>query len=221
MPVMLELASDLLDRQCPMFRDDTAVFVSQSGETADTLEALRYAKQHGAFCVGITNTVGSAISRATECGVHINAGCEIGVASTKVRTPDCCCVVSYGGRGPQEDELGLRATAGAHPFCIQAYTSQIVAITMLALALSDDKLSKSARRQEIIRSLLLLPSAIERTLKLEPQIIELAKELADEASLLLFGRGFQYATALEVRRAAGARRACGSPTPGLLLWTAL
>jgi len=75
-----------------------------------------------------------------------------------------------------------------------------VAITMLALALSDDKLSKSARRQEIIRSLLLLPSAIERTLKLEPQIIELAKELVDEASLLLFGRGFQYATALEVRR---------------------
>ena len=90
-PVMLELASDLLDRQCPMFRDDTAVFVSQSGETADTLEALRYAKEHGAFCVGITNTVGSAISRATECGVHINAGCEIGVASTKVRPAAAAC----------------------------------------------------------------------------------------------------------------------------------
>lgn len=43
-PVVLELASDLLDRNCPIFRDDTCVFVSQSGETADTLRALEYAK---------------------------------------------------------------------------------------------------------------------------------------------------------------------------------
>jgi glucosamine 6-phosphate synthetase-like amidotransferase/phosphosugar isomerase protein len=43
-PVVLELASDLLDRRCPIFRDDTCVFVSQSGETADTLRALEYAK---------------------------------------------------------------------------------------------------------------------------------------------------------------------------------
>ena len=43
-PVALELASDLLDRKCPIFRDDTCVFVSQSGETADTLRALEYAK---------------------------------------------------------------------------------------------------------------------------------------------------------------------------------
>jgi glucosamine--fructose-6-phosphate aminotransferase (isomerizing) len=43
-PVVLELASDLLDRCCPIFRDDTCVFVSQSGETADTLRALEYAK---------------------------------------------------------------------------------------------------------------------------------------------------------------------------------
>ena len=46
----------------------------QSGETADTLQALEYAKARGALCVGITNTVGSAIARSTECGVHINAG---------------------------------------------------------------------------------------------------------------------------------------------------
>lgn len=44
-PVTMELASDLLDRQCPIFREDTAVFVSQSGETADTLLALEYAKK--------------------------------------------------------------------------------------------------------------------------------------------------------------------------------
>lgn len=46
----------------------------QSGETADTLAALEYAKSRGALCVGVTNTVGSAIARSTHCGVHINAG---------------------------------------------------------------------------------------------------------------------------------------------------
>lgn len=86
-PVTMEIASDLSDRQGPIYREDTAVFVSQSGETADTLGALDYALKNGALCVGITNTVGSSIARRTDCGVHINAGCEIGVASTKVR--DC------------------------------------------------------------------------------------------------------------------------------------
>ena len=47
-------------------------------------QALEYVKARGALCVGITNTVGSAVARSTACGVHINAGCEIGVASTKV-----------------------------------------------------------------------------------------------------------------------------------------
>lgn len=80
----MEIASDLLDRQGPIYREDTAVFVSQSGETADTLLALDYALENGALCVGITNTVSSTLARKTHCGVHINAGCEIGVASTKV-----------------------------------------------------------------------------------------------------------------------------------------
>jgi glucosamine 6-phosphate synthetase-like amidotransferase/phosphosugar isomerase protein len=83
-PVTMEVASDLLDRQGPIYREDTAVFVSQSGETADALLALDYALENGALCVGITNTVGSTLSRRTHCGIHINAGCEIGVASTKV-----------------------------------------------------------------------------------------------------------------------------------------
>lgn len=85
LPVTMEIASDLVDRQAPIYREDTAVFVSQSGETADTLQALEYASENGALCVGITNTVGSAIARKTHCGVHINAGAEIGVASTKVK----------------------------------------------------------------------------------------------------------------------------------------
>lgn len=62
------------------------VIVILLGETADSLNALRYCKAKGALTVGITNTVGSSISRETHCGVHINAGPEIGVASTKVKS---------------------------------------------------------------------------------------------------------------------------------------
>jgi glucosamine--fructose-6-phosphate aminotransferase (isomerizing) len=83
-PVSIELASDFLDRKTPIFRDDVCVFVSQSGETADTILALRYCLERGALCIGVVNTVGSSLSRETHCGVHINAGPEVGVASTKV-----------------------------------------------------------------------------------------------------------------------------------------
>ena len=161
LPVTLELASDVLDRQCPFFRDDTCVFISQSGETADTLKAMQYAKERGALCLGIVNTVGSAISRGTDCGVHINAGAEIGVASTK------------------------------------AYTCQIVAMVMLALALSEDSMSRAHRRKEIMQSLLELPNQVRKALELDAQMLELARTLQEEQSLLLFGRGYNFATALE------------------------
>lgn len=160
-PVSLELASDMMDRRSSVARDDLCVFVSQSGETADTLAALRYAKHAGAICVGITNTVGSAIARLTDCGVHMNAGCEIGVASTK------------------------------------AYTSQIVAITMFALALSDDSISRRNTRDEIIDGLVQLPDVVKKTLLLDEQMLALARKLQNEHSLLVFGRGYNYATALE------------------------
>ena len=65
------------------------------GETADTLMALRYCKKRGALLVGITNTVGSSISRETMCGVHINAGPEIGVASTKAYTSQFLALVMF------------------------------------------------------------------------------------------------------------------------------
>ncbi|KAK6043050.1 SIS domain protein, partial [Cooperia oncophora] len=70
LPVVLELASDFLDRETPIFRDDVCIFVSQSGETADTLMALRYCKPRGALLIGVTNTVGSSICRESHCGIH-------------------------------------------------------------------------------------------------------------------------------------------------------
>jgi len=94
-PIAVELASDFLDRQAPVFRDDTCVFVSQSGETADSLIALRYCLERGALTVGVVNVVGSSISMLTHCGVHINAGPEIGVASTKAYTSQFVCMVMF------------------------------------------------------------------------------------------------------------------------------
>ncbi|XP_078405875.1 glutamine--fructose-6-phosphate aminotransferase [isomerizing] 2-like [Cetorhinus maximus] len=96
LPVMVELASDFLDRSTPVFRDDVCFLISQSGETADTFMALRYCKGRGAFTIGITNTVGSSISRETDCGIHINAGPEIGVASTKAYTSQFVSLIMFG-----------------------------------------------------------------------------------------------------------------------------
>ncbi|KAL9476767.1 hypothetical protein ACSS6W_006608 [Trichoderma asperelloides] len=94
-PISVELASDFLDREAPVFRDDTCVFVSQSGETADSLMALRYCLERGALTVGIVNVVGSSISLLTHCGVHVNAGPEIGVASTKAYTSQFIAMVMF------------------------------------------------------------------------------------------------------------------------------
>lgn len=55
---MMKIASDFLDRRTPVFRDDVAVFVSQSGETADTILAMRYCLERGALCLGVVNAVG-------------------------------------------------------------------------------------------------------------------------------------------------------------------
>ncbi|KAJ8942939.1 hypothetical protein NQ318_003825 [Aromia moschata] len=107
LPVMVELASDFLDRTTPVFRDDVCFFISQSGETADTLMALRYCKERGALIVGITNTVGSSICRESHCGVHINAGPEIGVASTKAYTSQFISLVMF-ALVMSEDRLSLR-----------------------------------------------------------------------------------------------------------------
>ncbi|KAI9028083.1 glutamine:fructose-6-phosphate amidotransferase [Phycomyces nitens] len=161
-PTQMDLASDFLDRRTAVFRDDVCVFVSQSGETADTILAMRYCLERGALTVGVTNTVGSSISRETHCGVHINAGPEIGVASTK------------------------------------AYTSQYIALLMMALQLAEDRSSMTARREEIIEGLFRLPDQIKTVLASDSSLQQLAANtLSSEKSLLIMGRGYQNATCLE------------------------
>jgi glucosamine--fructose-6-phosphate aminotransferase (isomerizing) len=86
LPVSVEYASEFRYRN-PVVEDNTLVIaVSQSGETADTLAALREAKRRGALTMGIVNVVGSTIARETDFGVYLHAGPEIGVASTKAFT---------------------------------------------------------------------------------------------------------------------------------------
>ncbi|MBV9159053.1 MAG: glutamine--fructose-6-phosphate transaminase (isomerizing) [Candidatus Kaiserbacteria bacterium] len=82
-PVEVDIASEFRYRT-PVINDDTAVVaVSQSGETLDTLEAIREGKRRGALTLGIVNAVGSTIARETDAGVYLHAGPEISVASTK------------------------------------------------------------------------------------------------------------------------------------------
>jgi glucosamine--fructose-6-phosphate aminotransferase (isomerizing) len=82
----VEYASEFRYRDPVLGKDDVVVAISQSGETADTLAALREAKRHGATTIGIVNVVGSSIARETDAGVYSHAGPEIGVASTKAFT---------------------------------------------------------------------------------------------------------------------------------------
>ena len=82
-PTEVEYASEFRYRN-PIIEDGTIVIaISQSGETADTLAALREAKERGALALGIVNTVGSTIARETDAGIYLHVGPEIGVASTK------------------------------------------------------------------------------------------------------------------------------------------
>ncbi|KEG12615.1 putative glucosamine-fructose-6-phosphate aminotransferase [Trypanosoma grayi] len=174
--IMVENAPDLMDR-CPhVFREDLCVFVSQSGETADTLMALQHCKAGGAKLVGLTNVSGSSVLRQTDHAILLNAGVEVGVASTK------------------------------------AYTSQMVVLTLFALLLSQEsghgndvktvlteegkRLQK--RRAEIISGLSALPGAIARCLKdVHDAVVALADEWQNEQTILVLGRGYDYATALE------------------------
>ena len=85
-PVEVEYASEFRYRNPIINEDDVVIAISQSGETADTLAAIKLAKEKGAFVFGVCNVVGSSIARETHAGAYTHAGPEIGVASTKAFT---------------------------------------------------------------------------------------------------------------------------------------
>ena len=111
-PVEVEYASEFRYRSPIIEPGTVCLTVSQSGETIDTLEAMREAKRKGAKVLGITNVVGSTIARESECGVYIHAGPEIGVASTKAFTSQVTILVLLtvllGRRNNISSEMGMR-----------------------------------------------------------------------------------------------------------------
>lgn len=166
MPVSVDNASDFLDRKPKLSSEETCILVSQSGETADVLQAMKHVKQCNAFTVGLTNVKGSSIARLSDCSLLLHCGAEVGVASTK------------------------------------AYTSQVVLLHLLALFLSAPLAEKDdavkARRLEVIQGLSTITLKLGEALKCCPEPIErLAKHLKNASSIMVIGRGYDYASALE------------------------
>jgi glucosamine--fructose-6-phosphate aminotransferase (isomerizing) len=94
-PVEVEYASEFRYRNPILSADDVVIAISQSGETSDTLVALRMAKERGATILGVCNVVGSSIARETDAGVYTHAGIEIGVASTKAFTAQVTVITLF------------------------------------------------------------------------------------------------------------------------------
>ncbi|NTV16545.1 MAG: glutamine--fructose-6-phosphate transaminase (isomerizing) [Chlorobiaceae bacterium] len=111
-PVEVDYASEFRYRNPIVGVDDVVIVISQSGETADTLAALRTAKEKGALVMGICNVVGSTIARETLCGMYTHAGPEVGVASTKAFTAQVIMLYMLAlalskGRTISHDEITL------------------------------------------------------------------------------------------------------------------
>jgi len=160
-PAEVEYASEFRYRN-PIIEDGTLVVgVSQSGETADTLAALREAKRRGATTLGIVNVVGSSIAREVDGGIYLHAGPEIGVASTK------------------------------------AFTSQVVALALLALKLGRINAISILQGREIVRALRALPALVQAVLDRAGEVERLAERFQRATNVLYLGRGYNFPAALE------------------------
>jgi glucosamine--fructose-6-phosphate aminotransferase (isomerizing) len=157
----VEYASEFRYRN-PIIGTNTLVFtVSQSGETADTLAALKEAKQKGATVLSICNVVGSTIARASDGGVYLHAGAEIGVASTK------------------------------------AFSAQVVVLSLIALLLGRQRRLSHAQGIEIANAIHSLPNLVEQTLKLNDDVLSIAKSYYNSTNFLYLGRHYHYPVAME------------------------
>jgi glucosamine--fructose-6-phosphate aminotransferase (isomerizing) len=161
-PVEIDIASEFRYRDPIIPANSLTILISQSGETADTLAALREARGKGGKTLCICNVVDSSIARESDGIIYTHAGPEIGVASTK------------------------------------AFTTQLVALYLLALKLGRVRRSLSAADcQARLADLLELPRKLEETLELDAEIEELAREFVNARDFLYLGRGNLYPIALE------------------------
>jgi len=115
LPTEVEYASEFRYRKPLISSGDCLLAISQSGETADTLEAIKIAKQHEALTIGIVNVVGSSIARETDAGIYLHAGPEIGVASTKAFTGQVVALLLLALR--LGEKRGVLSQEKLHSYC--------------------------------------------------------------------------------------------------------
>ena len=160
-PVEVEYASEFRYRNPIVTPRTLCIVISQSGETADTLAAMREAKRRGAKTLGFVNVVGSTIAREDDGGVYLHAGPEIGVASTK------------------------------------AFTSQVVALALLALKLGRKRTVSMMRGRQVAQAMMELPKQIQSILDRASEIEAIAEQYKDSLNFLYLGRGYNFPAALE------------------------
>ncbi len=162
LPVEVDIASEFRYRDVPLAPGNLAIFVSQSGETADTLASLRYARAQKQHVLSIVNVPNSSIARDSDIVMPTLAGPEIGVASTK------------------------------------AFTCQLAAFAALAIAAGRARgVLAASDEKTLVRALIEMPRHLNEALALEPQIEQLARDLAKCRDVLYLGRGTSYPIALE------------------------
>jgi len=162
LPCIVEIASEYRYRQSVVMPDSLLVTVSQSGETADTLAALKLAKTRGYLSeLAICNVPESSIVRESKLSLMTRAGPEIGVASTK------------------------------------AFTTQLVALALLALELGRHHGLDNARYEALVKQLETLPGALRGVLTLDGAIKQMAQHFVSKQHALFLGRGTQFPIAME------------------------
>jgi glutamine---fructose-6-phosphate transaminase (isomerizing) len=162
LPVEVDIASEFRYRDVPLASGNLAIFVSQSGETADTLASLRYARAHKQHTLSIVNVQTSSIARDSDVVMPTLAGPEIGVASTK------------------------------------AFTCQLAALAALAIAAGRARgVLAEGDEKALVHALIEMPRHLNEALALEPQIEQLARDLAKCRDVLYLGRGTSFPIALE------------------------
>jgi len=162
LPVEVDYGSEYRYRNPIVAGRELAIVITQSGETADTLAALREVRRKGASTVAVCNVVGSMATREADGTVYTHAGPEIGVASTK------------------------------------AFTSQLVALQLLALHLAQVRGSLSPQEiRDHIAELLKVPQLVEQALKASASTEKIAERFYNHSDFLYLGRGINYPIALE------------------------
>jgi glucosamine--fructose-6-phosphate aminotransferase (isomerizing) len=177
-PVEVTVASEFRYSDPLVGEDTLVVLISQSGETADTLAAMREAKSKGATTLAIVNVVGSSLARDADAALLTQAGPEIGVASTKAYLAQLTALALLC--------LFLAQLQEEAPLSRSAVRGNGEGLPLVTPSLSD---FAAALRE--------LPALIEECLRRDPQIAALAESLASHTGFFYLGRGYDFAVALE------------------------